>query len=230
MTTPHSSSIKVETLEQFELLFVGDRSESMTSMGDSPWKGVCDWANEQAIEAQKNNYDTRINIVVFDSESECVLDSVSSNEWTTITENQAKEWMKPTGCTRLHDTVIEELEILLHKKNKRGGECKAIFALFTDGKDNVSDSSLSQMNKAVKEARLQGVVCYFLAANQDAIASGQRYGFDSRRCLTTGADPQTSSQAYKTISGACLRTTTTPHLDTGFTKLERHYSAPQQPY
>ena len=217
------------TPERFEMCFVGDRSESMTSMGDAPWKGVRDWANDQAAEAQKNNHDTRISIIVFDTESKCVLDSVSAVGWTDITEKQARGWMKPTGCTRLHDTVIEELEILNHKKNKRGPDCKAIFALFTDGIDNVSDNKLSQMNKAVKNARNQEIVCYFLAANQDAIATGHRYGFARQRCLTTGADPQTSSQAYKTLSGACIRSATTPQVDTGFTPLERLRSAPQ-PY
>ena len=217
------------TPERFEMCLVGDRSESMTSMGNAPWKGVRDWANDQAAEAQKNNHDTRLNVVVFDTESKCVMDSVSTVGWTDVTEKQAREWMKPTGCTRLHDTVIEELEILGHKKNKRGTDCKAIFALFTDGRDNVSDSSHSQMNKAVKNARDQGIICYFLAANQDAIATGHRYGFDRQRCLTTGADPQTSSQAYKTLSGACIRSATTPQVDTGFTPLERLRSAPQ-PY
>ena len=217
------------TPERFEMCFVGDRSESMTSMGNAPWKGVRDWANAQAIEAQKNKHDTSLNVVVFDTESKCVMDSVSTVGWTDVTEKQAREWMKPTGCTRLHDTVIEELEILNHKKNKRGPDCKAIFALFTDGIDNVSDNKLSQMNKAVKNARNQEIVCYFLAANQDAIATGHRYGFARQRCLTTGADPQTSSQAYKTLSGACIRSSTTPQVDTGFTPLERLRAAPQ-PY
>ena len=215
--------------ERFELCFVGDRSESMISMADAPWEGVRNWANEQAGEAKKNNHDTRITIVVFGDESSCVLDSVSTDEWTDVTEQQAKKWMKPFGCTRLYDTVIEELDILLHKKNKRGKDCKAVFALFTDGQDNISDKRLSQMNKKVKEARDQGIVCYFLAANQDAIATGHRYGFDRQRCLTTGSDPQTSYQAYKTLSGACIRTAVTPNLDMGFTQLERFNSAPNPP-
>ncbi len=215
--------------EKFELCFVGDRSESMTSMGDAPWKGVRDWANEQAIEAQKNNHETNISLITFDDESRGVLDSVPVSTWTAISDDQAKEWMQPTGCTRLYDTVINELEILIRKKNKRGKECKAVFALFTDGKDNISDGSLRGMNQAVKNARDQGIVCYFLAANQDAIATGHRYGFDRQRCLTTGADPETSSQAYKTLTGAFHRSTQTPHLDKGFTKLERHYSAPVPP-
>ena len=210
----------------FELCIVGDRSGSMLSMGDSPWKGVRDWANEQALEAQKHNHKTNITLVIFDDDSKCVLDSVPVSNWTAITDEQAQEWMRPTGCTRLYDTVIEELEILIRKKNKRGKECKAVFALFTDGMDNMSNMGLTEMNKAVKNAKSQGIVCYFLAANQDAIATGHRYGFDRDRCLTTGSDPNASSHAYKNLSGACYRTTHTPHLDKGFTQLERIASAP----
>ena len=211
---------------EFEFCLVGDRSESMTSMGDAPWKGVRDWANDQAIEAQKNNHDARVTVVVFDDESTCVLDSVSASNWSAFTDKQAQKWMKATGCTRLYDTVIEELEILSQKTNKRGKECKAVFALFTDGKDNVSENGVSEMNKAVKKARAEGIVCYFLAANQDAIATGHCYGFDKQRCLTTGADPETSSQAYKNLSDAFYRTTNTPSLDRGFTESERYRSAP----
>ena len=64
---------------EFELCLVGDRSESMTSMKDAPWKGVRNWANDQASEAQKNNHDTHVTVVVFDDESTCVLDSVSTS-------------------------------------------------------------------------------------------------------------------------------------------------------
>lgn len=213
-----------------ELYFVGDRSQSMETMGDAPWKGVRDWANEQAAKAVENNLDTRITIVTFDDEMTCVLDSISTSNWVDITEKTAKKWMRPRGCTRLYDTVIETLETLIQKKKTQGevegGECEAIFSLFTDGKDNVSNRSLSEMNRVVTNARDQGIVCYFLAANQDAIATGHRYGFDKKRCLTTGTDPKTASRAYKTISDACLRTTHTPHLDKGFSQLERLYSAP----
>ena len=53
------------TPERFEMCFVGDRSESMASMGNAPWKGVRDWANDQAAEAQKNNHETNISLITF---------------------------------------------------------------------------------------------------------------------------------------------------------------------
>ncbi len=214
------------TPESFEVCFLGDRSESMVSMEDAPWQGVRDWGNTQVSEARENNYDTRVTVVVFNDEPTRVLDSVPVSAWTNITNAQAREWMAPAGCTRLYDTVIEELDILRKKTRERGDKCKGIFALFTDGVDNVSYGTLSQMNKAVKKAREEGIVCYFLAANQDAIATGHRYGFDRNRCMTTGTDPVTATQAYKSLSAAFCRTTTTPHLDKGFTQIERHSSAP----
>ena len=226
MTITAEQSHGVTTPKKFELCFVGDRSGSMISMGEAPWKGVLKWTNDQAGEARKNNHDTRITVVFFDDESTCVVDSASASHFIDITPEQAQKWMKPRGCTRLFDTTIEELEILRNKKNKRGQDCEAVFALFTDGRDNVSEKNLSEMNKAVKNAREEGIVCYFLAANQDAIATGHRYGFDRDRCLTTGADPETSSQAYKNLSEAVYRSINTPHLDKGFTQLERESSAP----
>ena len=220
-----------EEHDSLELCFVGDRSASMKSMGDSPWKGVRDWANGQAREAQKKGADTRITVVVFDDESKCVLDSQAVSDWTDITDRQAQTLMKPTGCTRLYDTVIEELGNLRAKQKSRGPRCRGIFALFTDGMDNMSTNGLLELNRSLRGARQSGVICYFLAANQDAIATGHRYGFDVNRCLTTGSDPKTSYQAYKSLNQACYRSSSqTLPDDKGFTQLERVYSAPPPDY
>ena len=210
-----------------ELVYVGDRSSSMESLGDSPWKGAMEWANMQADEAQKNSHESRITLVAFDDIAERVLNAVPTKNWKTLKEDQVQEWFTPRGCTRLYDTVIEELELLQkRKKNRGGGECHAVFAVFTDGEDNVSDADNTDMNFAVMKARAEGVACFFLAANQDAIASGLKYGFDSNQCLTTGDDPTSSSSAYEALSSVFTRTLGTSSSTAAFTPVERVKSAP----
>ncbi len=210
----------------FELVFVGDRSSSMESMGDAPWKGAMDWANTQAAEANENGHDARITIVSFDDISKRVLDGVSTKDWDPIKESQVQDWFSPRGCTRLYDTVIEELENLQKRMEERGPDCQGVFAVFTDGEDNVSEAANAEMNQAVTNARTSGVTCFFLAANQDAIASGLKYGFDDNHCLTTGTDPTTSSNAYDSMSSAFTRTMRTSSSTSAFTPAERAISAP----
>ena len=208
-----------------ELLFVGDRSSSMESMGDSPWKGAMEWANTQAEEAKKNSHEACITLVAFDDISERVLNAVSTKKWKPLKEDQVQEWLTPRGCTRLYDTVIEELDLLKKRKTRRGSECRAVFALFTDGEDNVSVADNSDMNNAVTNARSEGITCFFLAANQDAIASGFKYGFDADQCLTTGTDPSSSSSAYEAMSSVFSRTLNRS-VSPAFTPVERVKSAP----
>lgn len=209
-----------------ELVFIGDRSSSMKSMGDSPGKGAMEWANTQAEEAKKNNHEACITLVTFDDISERILDAVSINNWKPLKENQVQEWFAPRGCTRLYDTVIEELEVLQKRKKMRGSKCRAVFALFTDGEDNVSDADNTDMNLAVTNARAEGITCFFLAANQDAIASGLKYGFDHNQCLTTGDDPSSSSSAYEAMSSIFSRTLRRSGSPQAFSPEERAVSAP----
>ena len=209
----------------FELVFVGDRSSSMQSMEDAPWKGAMDWANTQADESNENGHDACITLVAFDDIAEKVLDGISTKDWEPIKEAQVQNWFSPRGCTRLYDTVIEELEILLKRMKMKGPDCQGVFAVFTDGEDNVSDADNADMNLAVTNARAKGVTCFFLAANQDAIASGLKYGFDDNQCLTTGTDPTSSSSAYEAMSSAFSRTLCTSSTST-FSPVERATSAP----
>jgi len=208
-----------------ELVFVGDRSSSMESMGDSPWKGAMEWANTQAGEANANGRDAYITLVTFDDVSERVLDAVSTKDWKPIEISQMKDWFSPRGCTRLYDTVIEELDNLNKRIEIKGSDCRGVFAVFTDGEDNVSEADNADMNRAVTNARRNGVSCFFLAANQDAIASGLKYGFDDNQCLTTGTDPSSSANAYEAMSSAFSRTLCTSSTST-FSPDERATSAP----
>jgi len=214
-----------------EVCFVGDRSGSMDSMGDAPWEGARDWANEQAEEAMKNGHDTRITVVAFDDNSERVIDSASTAYWTKINNRDAREWMRTRGCTRLYDTAIEELRRLRERMTARGTECQGVFAIFTDGYDNRSVATAHDLNQAVQEAQKAGVTCFFLAANQDAIASGQKYGFNSNNCLSSGADPMTSRNAFRAMSSAVTRSTNGCFNQNGllgFTDTERMQSVPRQ--
>ena len=179
------------------------------------------------IEKLTDKQDKQDKIVgMFDDIAERVLDSVPTTNWKPLKDEQVQSWFSPRGCTRLYDTVIEELDFLQKKRRERGAGCEAIFGVFTDGEDNISEADNAEMNQAVTNARTGGVTCFFLAANQDAIASGLKYGFDDNHCLTTGTDPTSSSNAYDSMSSAFTRTMRTSSSASAFTPAERAISAP----
>lgn len=213
---------KMESKSVNEIVFVGDRSGSMNSMGNAPWKGMQEWANDQAAEAIRKGDDTRVTIVAFDDQVKRCVDSVAVDEWENISDDDAKAWMNPRGTTRLFDTAIEELQSLGQRMKTRGPSCKGVFALFTDGLDNQSKHSVKEMNVALRQAREASIECYFLAANQDAITSGVKYGFSADRCLTTGSDQNSATQGFRALSATVQRGGT-------YTELERQQSAPHPP-
>ena len=66
--------------------------------------------------------------------------------------------------------------------------------IFTDGMENAS-TKISQIDlqKLIKKYKKDGWTFTFLAANQDAIASGASFGFDAGRSMTSSVGRQMSS-------------------------------------
>ena len=59
-----------------------------------------------------------------------------------------------------------------------------VWACMTDGADNRL-KHLWMILKKVKEAQnVHDIKCFFLGANQDAVMTGQQYGFNARLSLT----------------------------------------------
>ena len=66
--------------------------------------------------------------------------------------------------------------------------------IFTDGMENASTKiSQNDLQKLIKKYKKDGWTFTFLAANQDAIASGASFGFDAGRSMTSSVGRQMSS-------------------------------------
>ncbi|OUU14660.1 MAG: hypothetical protein CBB97_24810 [Candidatus Endolissoclinum sp. TMED37] len=214
-----------------DICYVSDRSGSMVSMGNAPIKGL-----KQFISDQKENMGNKGILCSF---TLCTFDNVSEEKIfkniqnCNITDDELEDILYPRGCTRLIDTAIEQIE----KQNKRVEDYMnslsprvrklnpniiKIFAIMTDGFDNVSKKHARDLHNAITKARENNTTCMFLAANQDAIGTGIAYGFSATNSLNVGNTPLNMTQAIRSVSNATCR-----HIngeESSFTPAERSVS------
>lgn len=201
--------------------FIGDRSGSMYTMGDAPKEGVRNFITKNKQLYEETGSKIHITIRCFDDVVEIPYSGFIEN----ITEKDIEkccETMKPRNTTRLFDTVLEAIKS--QKERIQSQKCTAVLSLFTDGEDNVSENTFKEMSKAIKEHRDRGVNCQFLAANQDAIGTGRKYGFDERLSIQVTPDREHATQAFEACTDNIMRCATEGD-DTGFSQLERIASA-----
>lgn len=204
-----------------DAVFIGDRSGSMQSMGDAPQEGVKDFLKKHKELYDENGGEIHVTIVTFDDESTISYSDDIRNLKDTDVEKCVND-MIPRNLTRLYDTVIEAIESQKSRMNKNS-EQKMVLCLFTDGEDNASKSTATMMSDAIMAHRKSGVVCQFLAANQDAILTGSKYGFDKNNSIQVTPDPKYATNAFLACTASTLRSVTTG--ESGFTPLERLESA-----
>tara|TARA_B100001093_G_scaffold510995_1_gene577971 strand:+ start:2868 stop:3785 length:918 start_codon:yes stop_codon:yes gene_type:complete len=203
----------------FFAAFTGDRSGSMSSMESAPANGLYEWVAEMKESAIKNNQNGFISVSTFDDISKLVFDNVNVKT-VQFTKDDARVEMEPRGCTCLFDTAIEDIDRLMERvetfKNSLPKEIKQLnpkisttWACCTDGLDNAStEYTREDFRNKVIEARKKGVKCFFIAANQDAITTGNAYGFSDRNSLSFSANRHNASSAFRSVSLNMSRATT----------------------
>ena len=190
--------------------FTGDRSGSMLGIYNESAQGLYEWATDLVESANENNQQGKMFITCFDNEYDRRLDNIDLKN-VKITHKDCMAWMKPRGSTRLYDTAIEDLDNIIQKVEefKRNlpraikmlnPDVSIVWACCTDGYDNCSVNTGEDLKKKVLWAREQGVKCFFLAANQDAVTTGKSYGFSAETSMTYTADAVHSATAFRSVS------------------------------
>ena len=98
-----------------------------------------------------------------------------------------------SGCTALNDAVCTAIDTLgkeLAAKSDEERPENVIFVIITDGMENASkEFSSEDVKKRIKaQTETYKWDFQFLAANQDAFASGSRLGLDRDRCANFVSD------------------------------------------
>jgi hypothetical protein len=212
--------------------FTGDRSGSMSSMGDAPSNCLFKWIDGQVNAKLSIGF---MFLTTFDDVNELHMNNVKFSSISIDDDLREKcdKWMKPRNMTKLYDTAIGDLNRLISAKKAyvknmpRMLKCLTpnivmIWACLTDGFDNSSVNTSKDFRNKVLEAKKEGVECFFLAANQDAIVTGEQYGFDGRNSLTFSSSKSGINVAMESLRSVSYEVS--QGFSPGFSQMQRSQS------
>jgi len=152
-----------------EIVIIVDRSGSMANMRDDAQGGLNTFVTEQ-----QQTGEAFLTIVEFDTELNTVHDRIDINE--------AEEYkLIPRGGTALLDAI----GFVISNDLKYKAEGKTIVVVVTDGDERHSKEWTREgIVQLMEQRKADGWEFVFLAANQDAIATAQSYGFDANAAVS----------------------------------------------
>ena len=207
-----------------------DRSGSMSSMGNGTVEQIQKLLLEQKKTAEETKIPTRISLTTFDDKVDVRLENVRLDLDTSLPKYQdLKDWLQPRGLTRLIDTALERLKCLeknvklYRQQANKTGKIIQNFMLLTDGEDNMSKENSETLRTRLENIRREekDFTAFFLGANQDAIKTGQGYGFEESTSLTFEPHQNSVSHAIQSTSRAIKMRSLMPCTPSKFTDTDR---------
>lgn len=83
----------------------------------------------------------------------------------------------PKGMTPLNDAVIQAINAISKNVKKKD---KVLFVIYTDGYENASESTTTDVRKLVNKKQKENWTFIYLGANQDAWTVSHQYGMQQR--------------------------------------------------
>ncbi|MGH8571218.1 MAG: vWA domain-containing protein [Gammaproteobacteria bacterium] len=119
--------------------------------------------------------------------------------------------LRPRGTTALLDAwgrAMVEFDAELADLPEEQRPANVLFVVVTDGIENSSREWTREqvMTKVTEQTEQWGWVFLYVAANQDAVAEGARYGVPGAQSVTYSHDPAGTRAAFGVVSSAVTRT------------------------
>ena len=176
-----------------EIVVIADRSGSMGSIRNDAIGGFNTFIGEQ----QKQGGEANLTVALFDDKYEIMQDKIPLGEAVLFDEKN----FIPRGMTALFDAIGKTLNTLIERREK--GEIDgAIVTILTDGAENASREYRAEQIKALIEKceKDYGWEFIFLAANQDAFATGSTFGISAANAYNFAADANGMKSATAAMS------------------------------
>lgn len=180
--------MKLNDEKPVEIVAILDRSGSMNTIHDDSIGGFNAFLSSQKeIKSPAN-----LSVVLFDDKYQVLYDDVDVQE--------AKPLDRSTytlgGMTAMNDAIGKTLTKMLDKNPE-----KAIVCILTDGQENASrEYTTTHVKTLIERAQGKGWQVVFLAANQDAFATGATYGVLKGSTHAFVANSAGTRDAYTTLS------------------------------
>jgi hypothetical protein len=180
-----------------EIVVILDRSGSMGTIKDDAIGGYNTFIDGQ----KKVKGEATVTLIQFDHEYEVAYENVPINEVVPLNSST----YVPRGMTALYDAIGRTINKVAarHTCPICDKDTKIIFAILTDGQENSSrefrQSAINEMitNKRGHDYHWEFI---FLAANQDAFATGGALGIKSGDTFNFVADSEGTKIAYRNLA------------------------------
>jgi hypothetical protein len=197
-----------------ELVFVMDRSGSMSGMEEHAVESFNRFLNEQ----KKVSGEAGLTLALFDNQIEKPIETDDINK---VNEISASDFV-PRATTALLDAIgtsIKETRKKLRNLPEDKGSGKAIFAIFTDGYENASSKYNWEdiARKISRRTEKDGWEFLFLAANEDAIATACSLNIKRKNASRVKASKQAMETWGKSVSSK-VRTIRQKMMDEDYDK------------
>ncbi len=186
-----------------EIISIIDRSGSMASIANDAIGGFNTFLTDQ----QSVPGEARMSLVIFDDQYDVLYAGKPLREAEQLT----RVTFVPRGPTALLDAIGRTLNEQGKRIKSDGWADKVIVCVLTDGEENASrEFTAPTVKEMVQKAEAQGWTFVFLAANQDAFATGAQYGFNAKHTVNFVASPQGTQDAYDKMSATTRTLRSTP--------------------
>jgi len=194
-----------------DLRLLVDRSGSMQSILNSTLSGLNEFVGAQRLLPTADQ--TSVTLHTFDDLYETPIPSTPLRDFPTITDMN----ISPRGMTALYDAIGNMFADM--------PMTPSTVVIVTDGEENASKTfTKNQVMEQITERRRLGWTFIFLAANQDAIASGVSIGIPRATACTFNTTPNEIREVFRGASNVLARACT-DNTPPEFTQLERDSSA-----
>ena len=200
--TKKSVTMKNGDLNKMELVFILDRSGSMSGL-ESDTIGGFNSVLEKQRKAKDKNGQINVTTALFDNEYELLHNKIPIQEVKPLTE---KEYFV-RGSTALLDAIgktISQVKAEQNKLNSKEKSGKVLFVIITDGMENASkEYTVNAIKKLINEQKeKENWEFLFLGANIDAIKTAESFGIDGSRAAQYKSDSIGTQNNYKSINNA----------------------------
>ena len=201
-----------------DITIILDRSGSMFTIKSATIEGFNSFINKQ----QKGDFDANLTFVQFDNEYEKVYEQKEIKKVKYLNH----ETYIPRGTTALLDAIgitINSTKKRIDTIGKSKKPTNVIIAIITDGYENASvEYSYKAISKMIhKREKKDNWNFIFLAANQDAIKEGGRFGIHSDKALTFKNNREGVENAFKSMSKICYSLSDDSTSEIKFSNKER---------
>lgn len=180
-----------------KIAVVLDRSGSMGSVK----KATIDGFNEFLSGQKAAEGEARITLAQFDDFYDIVYNDTDIQKAPSLTSRT----FEPRGMTALYDAVCKTINSLNNEAKDDCSHCapeKTVFVIITDGGENASkEFTYEQMTKMISHQREKhNWEFVFIGANQDAMATAQRFNIPTVNSITFANNDTSVKSAFAGMS------------------------------